>query len=170
MNNNVFSNIARFILFVLLQVTVFSSFSFFDYFTPYPYVLYVLLFPVNGNKSALVTSSFFLGLIMDMFLNSGGIHAAACVTIAYLRPNVFRFSFGLSYEYQTIKIIGRFTKERLSFVITSIFIHHLVLFSLEVFKFSFFFRIVSKTFLSTIFTLLISLLIIYLIKPSKKNR
>jgi len=170
MNNNVFSNIARFILFVLLQVTVFSSFNFFDYFTPYPYVLYVLLFPVNGNKSALVTSSFFLGLIMDMFLNSGGIHAAACVTIAYLRPNVFRFSFGLSYEYQTVKIIGRFTKERLSFIITSIFIHHLVLFSLEFFKFSFFFRIVSKTFLSTIFTLLISLLIIYLIKPSKKNR
>lgn len=170
MNNNIFSNISRFILFVLLQVTVFSSFYFFDNITPYPYVLYVLLFPVNGNKSVLVTSSFFLGLIIDMFLDSHGIHAAACVTIAYFRPNVFRFAFGLSYEYQTIKIIGRFTKERISYLVTALFIHHLVLFSLEVFKFSFFFRILSKTFLSTIFTLLISLLIIYLIKPSKKNR
>jgi rod shape-determining protein MreD len=169
MNSTILSNINRFILLVLLQVTVFSSFHILGYINPYPYILFVLLFPVNGNKSALVVSSFFLGLFIDMFLNSGGVHAAACVVVAYFRPYFFKFAFGLSYEYQTIKILGRFTKERISYLTSIILIHHLVLFSLEVFKISFFFNVLSKTVLSTIFTLLICMIIIYLIKPSKKT-
>jgi hypothetical protein len=169
MNSTLFSNIARFILLVLFQVTVFSSLHILGYINPYPYILYILLFPVSGNKSMLVISSFFLGLTMDMFLNSGGIHAAACVSLAYARPLFYKFAFGLSYEYQTIKIIGDITQERVSFLISTIFFHHLILFFLEIFKVTFFFNILSKTLLSTIFTLLISLLIIYLLKPSKKS-
>jgi len=168
MNSTIVSNIVRFVLLILFQVIVFSSFHFFGYINPYPYILFVLLFPVNGNKSFLVISSFFLGLMIDMFLNSGGIHAAACLIIAYFRPFFFKFAFGLSYEYQTIKILGRFTKERFSFLASAIFVHHLVLFNLEVFKFSLFFKALSKTLLSSIFTLMICLLIIYIIKPSKK--
>jgi len=37
-----------------------------------------------------------------MFLNSGGINAAACLLIAYVRPIVLKLSFGTSYEYQSI--------------------------------------------------------------------
>ena len=59
---------------------------------------------MNGNKSGLVVASFILGLIMDMFSNSGGIHATACLVLAYFRPAIFKFAFGLSYEYQTVKL------------------------------------------------------------------
>lgn len=169
MSNPILANIVRFFFLILFQVLVFSSFHFFGYINPFPYVLFVLLFPVNGNKSYLVISSFFLGLTLDMFLNSGGIHAAACLIIAYFRPFFFKFAFGLSYEYQTIKILGRFTKERFSFLVSMILVHHFVLFTLEAFKFSLIFNVLSKTFLSTIFTALISLIIIYLIKPSRKK-
>jgi hypothetical protein len=41
--------------------------------------------------------------MMDIFLNSGGTHATACLVLAYVRPSIFKFSFG-SYEYQTIKL------------------------------------------------------------------
>lgn len=140
----------------------------FGFANPYPYVLFILLFPVNGNKNALLISSFFLGLIVDMFSNSNGIHAMACTVLAFIRPNLFRFAFGISYEYQTVKIADKISSERVSFLLLSIFIHHFILFSFEYFRFTLFFDIISRTLVSTLLSFIICLLIIYLIKPSKR--
>jgi hypothetical protein len=69
---------------------------------------------------------------MDIFLNSGGTHATACLVLAYVRPSIFKFSFGISYEYQTIKLNDVLTPERFSFILLSVVIHHLILFLLEI--------------------------------------
>jgi hypothetical protein len=103
-----------------------------------------------------------------MFNDSGGVHATASLVLAYLRPEFFKFSFGLSYEYQTIKINDRLTPERFSFLLISIFTHHITLFFLEIFRFSFITDILLRTLFSSIFTLLLCILIIYLFKPAKK--
>ena len=95
MNSAVLFNIARFILLLAVQVVVFNNINFFGFLNPYPYVLFLLLYPVNGNKFGLLVAAFFLGIVMDMFCNSGGVHAAASVTLAYLRPTFFKFSFGI---------------------------------------------------------------------------
>jgi hypothetical protein len=105
---------------------------------------------------------------MDMFCNSGGVHAAASITLAYLRPTFFRFAFGVSYEYQTVKINDKLTPERFSFILISIVTHHFVLFVLETFRLNFFFNILIQTIFSTIFTIIVSIIIIYLFKPSKR--
>lgn len=135
---------------------------------PYPYILFILLYPVNGNKSALIFFSFLMGLILDMFSDSGGVHAAASVCVAFLRPSFFRFAFGLSYEYQTVKISGKLTSERFSFLLVSVVTHHLILFLLEIFRLSFITQIVSNTIFSTLFTLVTCILFLYLFKPSKR--
>lgn len=168
MSSTVIINIFRFILLLALQVVVFNRMDLFGLAVPYPYILYILLFPVNGNKGALLISSFFLGLIMDMFLNSAGVHAAACVTLAYLRPTFFKFSFGVSYEYQTIKINERLSPERFSFILISVVTHHLILYLLEIFRFNLILDILLRTVLSTLFTLILCVTIIYLIKPGKQ--
>ena len=113
-------------------------------------------------------ASFFLGLIMDMFWNSGGVHAAACLILAYFRPSIFKFSFGLSYEYQTVKLNDSLTPERFSFILIAVIIHHFTLFILEIFKLSSILDILVRTVLSTLFTIITSIIIIYLIKPSKR--
>ena len=161
-------NVVRFILLVLFQVILFDHISFLKYINPYPYILFILLYPVNGNRAGLVLSSFILGLSIDMFNDSGGVHATASLVLAYLRPEFFKFSFGLSYEYQTIKINDRLTPERFSFLLISIFTHHITLFFLEIFRFSFITDILLRTLFSSIFTLLLCILIIYLFKPAKK--
>lgn len=166
--NSTIINIVRFVILLFLQVIIFNNIDLFGYINPFPYVLYILLFPVNGNKTILLVSSFLLGLLLDMFCNSGGVHAAAALTLAYVRPNLFKFSFGLSYEYQTVKIADKISAERISFLLLSIFIHHFVLFLLEFFRPSLFFSIISRTLITTVFTLVLCLLIIYLIKPSKR--
>lgn len=168
MNSTLLANIARFILLLAAQVLLFNRIDLFGYVNPFPYVLFIILYPVNGNKTGLLVASFLLGLLLDMFWNSGGVHAAACVILAYYRPVIFKFSFGLSYEYQTVKLNDVLTPERFSFILIAVVIHHFVLFVLEVFKISFVWNILLRTVLSTFFTILTCILIIYIIKPSKR--
>lgn len=150
-----------------IQILIFNNINFLGYINPYPYILFILLFPVNGNKNSLLLASFALGIFMDMFLNSGGVHTTACLVLAFVRPTLFKFSFGLSYEYQTVRIADKLSTERFSFILIAILIHHITLFFLEIFKFEFIFEILLRTICSTIFTLILSIIIIYLIKPNK---
>lgn len=166
--NSTIANIIRFFALLMLQILIFNNINLFGYIKPFPYILFILLFPVNGNKYALLTISFLMGLILDMFSNSGGIHAAACLILAYVRPSLFKFSFGVSYEYQTIKIVDKITSERISFLLTSIIIHHIILFSLEYFRLSLLFSTLLKSLLTSIFTFVICIILILLIKPTKR--
>ena len=168
MNSSFFLNIFRFISLFLLQIIIFNNINLFGFVSPFPYVLFIILFPVNGNKSALLISSFLLGLLLDIFSNSGGIHTTASILLAYFRPSIFKFAFGVSYEYQTIKLNDTLTPERFSFLFVAILLHHLVLFILEAFQFSLIFDILLRSITSTALTIIISIIIIYLIKPNKR--
>lgn len=168
MNSTIFVNIARFVLLLLAQVLLFNHIDLFGFINPYPYILFIILFPVNGNKFSLLAASFLLGIIMDMFWNSGGVHATACVLLAYFRPAIFKFSFGLSYEYQTVKLNDVLTPERFSFILIAVVIHHFTIFILEVFKISLIWDVFLRTIFSTTFTIITCILIIYIIKPNKR--
>lgn len=168
MNSALFTNIARFILLLLLQIAVFNKMDFLGYINPYPYILFILLYPVNGNKYGLLFSSFLMGIIMDLFCNSGGVHATAAISLAALRPTFFKFSFGVSYEYQTIKINDKITPERFSFIAIAVVSHHFILFLLEAFRMSYFFEVLLRTLFSTMFTILICIILIYLFKPTRR--
>ncbi|MEO5776775.1 MAG: rod shape-determining protein MreD [Flavobacterium sp.] len=168
MNSALLGNIARFILLFAAQILIFNRIDLFGFINPFPYVLFIILYPVNGNKSGLLVASFLLGLLMDMLWNSGGVHAAACVVLAYYRPAIFKFSFGLSYEYQTVRLNDVLTPERFSFILIAVVLHHCVLFVLEVFDVTSIWEILKRTVGSTIFTIIISIIIIYIIKPSKR--
>lgn len=168
MNSTLLVNISRFILLLTIQIVIFSNMNFLGYIIPLPYILFIILYPVNGNRSGLLLASFLLGLTMDFFSNSGGTHATACLILAYVRPTLFKFSFGVSYEYQTIKLNDVLTPERFSFILMSVVIHHVTLFILEAFQISFFWDILLRTVLSTAFTIISCIIIIYLIKPNKR--
>lgn len=168
MNSTVLINIARFILLLAIQVVIFNNLKLFGYVAAFPYVLYIMLFPVNGNRNVLLLTSFLMGISMDMFGNSGGVHAAACLVLAYLRPAIFKFSFGLSYEYQTVRLDDSLTPERFSFIMIAVSLHHLTLFVLEVFRLALFWDILLRTLLSTIFTIICCIILIYIFKPSRR--
>jgi hypothetical protein len=112
--------------------------------------------------------SFLLGLSVDLFLDSGGVHAAACVTIAYVRPLILKFSFGMIYEHQTIKFGNMEFGQRLTYFAIITFIHHILLFSLEIFNTSKILLILTKTLFSGIFTVLLCLLITVLFSSRRK--
>jgi rod shape-determining protein MreD len=168
MNSVVTTNIVRFIVLVLIQSLVLNNINFLGHINPYIYILFIILFPVKNNRMLFIFLSFLLGLSLDLFLDSGGVHAAACVTIAYVRPLILKFSFGMIYEHQTIKFSSMEFGQRLSYFAIITLIHHLLLFSLEIFNTSKILLILTKTLFSGIFTILLCLLITVLFSSRRK--
>ena len=156
-NNAIFINVLRFIGLLLLQVLVLNNINFLGYINPYLYILFIIVFPFTGNKSLLIGLSFLLGLSIDFFSDSGGVHAAASVFIAYLRPFLLKFSFGVSYEYNAIKLSKVTFNERFIYVALMVILHHLILFSLEIFSVSRILLILKSTLFSGIFSILLVL-------------
>ena len=168
MNNVVTTNIVRFVVLVLVQVLILNNINFMGYINPYIYILFIILFPIKNNRMLFIFLSFLLGLSVDLFLDSGGIHAAASVTIAYIRPLILKFSFGMIYEHQTIKFRNTEFGQRLTYFSIITFIHHLLLFSLEIFNTSKILLILKKSLFSSIFTILLCLLITVLFSKKRK--
>ncbi|WP_035335729.1 hypothetical protein [Dokdonia sp. PRO95] len=159
MKNSVSVNIARFIALMIVQIYIFNNVNLFGYINPYPYILFLLVFPFTANRALYIFIAFLTGLTMDMFGNSGGVHAAACLFLAYLRPVALRFSFGVSYEYNAIKLSKVSFYERFIFISIMVLIHHLVLFLLEVFNISNILYTLNKTLITSIFTIILCLTI-----------
>lgn len=155
-------------VFLLLQIFIFNKINLFGYLNPYPYIFFILLYPVNNNKSVLLLSSFFMGIIIDMFANSGGIHALASIILVYIRPALFKFAFGVSYEYQTVKFADKISPERITLLLLAIFIHHFILFFFEFFRIDLIITVLLRSLANTLVTFVFSVLILYLIKPIKK--
>lgn len=158
----------RFIILVLAQALIFNHINFLGYINPYIYILFIILFPANNNRTLFILLAFLLGFSVDLFSDSGGVHAAACVTIAYIRPIFLKFSFGTVYDYQSIKFNQTDFGSRLTYFSALIFIHHLLMFSLEIFNISKIILILQKTLFSGIFTIILCLIITLLFSPKRK--
>ena len=168
MNNVITLNITRFIILILIQVLVLNNINFLGYLNPYIYLLFIIIYPIKNNRLLFIFISFLLGLVMDLFVDSGGIHAAACVTIAYIRPIILKFSFGMIYEHQNIKFSSTEFGKRLSYFSILIVVHHLIIFSLEIFNSSKIILILKKSLFSSIFTIILCLLITILFSRKKR--
>lgn len=158
----------RFVVLILIQVLIFNHINFMGYINPYIYILFIILFPANNNRTLFVFLGFLLGLCVDIFSDSGGVHAAACVTIAYIRPIFLKFSFGTVYDYQSIKFNQIDFGSKLTYFSALIFIHHFIMFSLEIFNISKILLILQKTLFSGIFTILLCLIITILFSQKRK--
>lgn len=153
---------------VFIQVLILNNINFLGYINPYLYILFILLYPFNGNQSLFLILSFLLGFSIDLFEDSGGVHAAACVVIAFIRPNLLRFSFGISYDHQNLRLSTTPFGARLSYIFISVIIHHFILFFLEMFSLSHIIIVLQKTLFSGIFSVV--MIILSLIVFSKKYR
>lgn len=155
--NFIVKNIIRFIILILLQVTIFNNIQLSGFVNPYLYILFILLLPFETPPWLLLILSFFMGLSIDIFSNTIGIHASACVFIGFLRPFVLNYiSVRDNYESdieQGLYVYG--VSWFFKYALILILAHHSFLFIVEVFSFNNFGDTLIRIVLSSIFTLVL---------------
>jgi hypothetical protein len=142
------------VLLALLQVLIVQNIRLGSYLILFPYVLFILLLPFDMNKLLVLALSFLLGVTVDMFYDTAGMHAAACTLIGFARNYVLRFiapreGYDPS-QSPTVEHMG--LTWFVTYVGILIFIHHLFFFYLEIFRFGEFFRTLLRVIVSTIGT------------------
>src|SRR5688572_9031372 len=80
----------RFLVLLAVQVVVLNNIQFSGFINPFVYIMFIMMLPVRIPKSLLLILAFITGLVVDMFSNTMGMHAAACVFMAYIRPGLLR--------------------------------------------------------------------------------
>jgi rod shape-determining protein MreD len=166
--NNILKNIVFFIVLVFAQVVVFNNILFWGYLNPLAYILFVFIYPFKKGRGFFLLLSFLLGLSIDFFLDSGGTNAAATLFIAFIRLPVLKSILRKSeIDFQVFNILKLPFFKFLNFIAILTFIHHFIIFSLEYFKFSEIMTILSRTFLTSIFTIILLVFSLLLLNRNK---
>ena len=145
-------NIFRFVVLILFQVLVLDNVMINGYMIPYIYILFILLMPFETPRWIQLLSGFALGLVMDLFSGTPGMHTAASVLIAFVRPYLLDLLASRDgYEPETFPRVHYYgLLWFLKYAALIVVIHHLALFYLEVFQLKHFFSTLLRVILSSI--------------------
>lgn len=164
LNNPVALNIVRFVLLVLAQVLIFNHLNFLGFINPMVYIIFLYWYPIRENRALFMLTAFFLGFVIDMFSDSMALHAVSTLTIAYARPVIMRFCFGVNYEFQTFSFKNTTRLQRVTFMAFLVVAHHFVFFSLEILSLSHILLLLKKLLMTSFLTLFLCLLLSSLFK------
>lgn len=157
----------RFFALLILQIFVMDQINFLGFINPMIYVLFIVLYPFENNRLAFLIISFGYGLIMDTFQDTGGAHAAACVTLTFLRPILLKLVYGESYLMKNIKILTTGIDRIFLYMVMATLIHHIVFYILVIFNFSQILELIKMTLSIGVATILMGMAILLIMKPKR---
>lgn len=161
MDREVVGQSVRFIALIFLQVLILNNVLFSNLFNPYLYIYFILLFPVDFRPSLGLIVGFFLGLSIDIFSQTLGMHAIATTFAAYCRPYVLTYMAPRDgYEFSRnpgVRQMGWLWFSTYAGIIIAL--HHFVLFFVEMFRMSGLWQTLLKSLCSSILTLILVLII-----------
>jgi hypothetical protein len=170
MNNQVISQLVRFLALLFAQVLIFKQVQFSDdpwrYLHIFVYPLFTLLLPIKLQNTFVLILSFILGLLVDWFYDSPGVHASALVCTAYFRPLIL----GILEPYEGYNVNEVPSLKRLglgwfsSYLSILLLLHLFVYFSVEAFTFVFIFDIIVNTLITFIGSFVVIILILYIFR------
>lgn len=132
----------------------------YDFAAPYLYIMFILVLPFETPNTLLFLLAFMMGITIDAFYDTPGLHAAACVFLAFVRILFISITVqkdGFDNEPEpTLSIMG--FRWFFIYAIILTFAHHLFLFNLEVFRFSELQYTLSRIVLSSLFTVFLLLI------------
>ncbi|MEI6815012.1 MAG: rod shape-determining protein MreD [Bacteroidota bacterium] len=172
MISTIISNVVRFFVLVAVQVIILNNVELNGFINPFMYVLFIMLLPFETPGWMLLVFSLLMGLMVDLFSNTLGMHAGASVFIAYVRPWIIKIiSPRDGYESESRPtIVNMGFRWFLIYSILMVFFHHFVLFFLEAFRFQEFFETLFRVILSSILTIVLILISQYLFTKNKLQK
>ncbi|MBK8344896.1 MAG: rod shape-determining protein MreD [Bacteroidetes bacterium] len=142
------------------------------YIHPYVYPMFLILLPFETPKWIMLPLAFAVGITIDMFNNTAGMHAAACVFIAYARPWLIKAYTPITgYENVSNPSISQLGVVWFAlFTLTVIFIHHTIYYLLQIFVLNDLGFLFLKIVLSTLVSTLLIVIFAFLFAKRKANR
>ncbi len=132
------------------QLLLLENVQLLGYLNPYYYPILLVLWPLKWNRAVGLVVGFCLGLTVDLFENSGGLHASASVLLVYVQPYVVKSLVARALEEGQSLTLGALGQSKfLTLTFLCIFLFHFWLFLLESFSLGEFFSILLRTLLST---------------------
>jgi len=150
----------HFVVLLLLQALVLNHVFIGAYIYPAFYIYFILLLPFETKGWVLLITSFSIGLGVDFFTNSLGVNAAASVFMAFFRPFIIQL-LSANKDDESGSSPGIKNKGFawfLTYSLILVFLHHSMLFILEVFGFANFLQTLYRIIFSTIATIALVLL------------
>lgn len=170
-NRNAVIQFFYFIAYVGLQILLAKNLVLFDKAFCFVYVAFLLLLPFEVGPLLLMGIGFLTGMVIDVFYDSLGIHAAACVLIMYARPywkNLITPRGGYEIGMEPTLKLMKF-EWFATYALPLILVHHLALFFIEAGGLHMFFFTFAKVLFSTVFTFISVIIIQYLFYTSKRS-
>lgn len=170
MNRSVIINGISFVIYLFFQVIILKNSVLFGSAFCFLYIGYLLVLPVETNPLWLMLIGFGLGLFIDMFYDSVGIHASASVAVMYLRNLwLMRVTPQGGYDNGAVPSIAADGLQWfLIYVTPLVFIHHALLFFIEVGGFQYFGFTLLRIIFSTFYTIVAMLIVQYLFPGGKR--
>ena len=160
MSRTILINLLRFIILVFMQVFLLKNITLYNLSTPYLYILFILLLPFEIPNLLLFVLAFILGITIDAFYDTPGLHAASCVLLAFVRILFISITVqkdGFDNEPEpTLSMMG--FRWFFTYALILTLFHHFFLFNLEVFRFSEIPYTLSRFVMSSLFTVFLMLL------------
>ena len=161
MIENVIKYGSMFILLILFQGLILNNIEFGGYVVPFLYVFFILALPFETPNWIVLIIAFVLGICVDSFTSTLGMHTSASVVMAFSRAYLLKLiepRGGYDFNSKpTIQMMGLSWYLLYAFIL--VLIHHLFLFYVESFKFTQFFYTFGRAISSTFFTLLLVLIV-----------
>ena len=154
-----------FVVSVLLQVLFCNNILIARVISPFIYILFIILLPFDTPRSLLLFLALALGLTIDVFTNTPGVHASACLLIGFIRPVIL----DLITSRETLESVPAPRVKTMGFhwfvtyTIFMVVIHHFFLFFIEAFTFESFLLTLLRIVLSSVLSIALILLSQYLI-------
>jgi hypothetical protein len=147
-----------------VQVLIFNQVQLSGFFNPYVYVLFIILLPLSTPRYAVLILAFLLGLTIDIFSNSLGVHSAATVFAAYIRPLIIRIISNREDDKSDYPGLNQNKPIWfINYVLLMVLFHHTALFYLEVYTFANFLNTLYRVILSSLFSIIIIVLSQFLV-------
>lgn len=156
--------IISFVAYLLIQVVILKNVVLFNSAFCFLYIGFLLLMPVDSTPLLLIAAGFLMGVFVDVFYDSLGLHAFSCVLIMYTRNywlNLITPQGG--YDSSTTpSLVAYGLQWFLVYTLPMVFIHHSLLFYIEAGGFGLFWFTLWKVLFSTLFTTLSIVIVQYL--------
>ena len=161
---NLLRLLATFLLYVILQLFFVRNLVLFDYAFCFVYLGVVLLMPFDSTPITILLVGFVTGMLIDVFYNTMGMHAAATTLVAYLRPFIIRILVPQRGYEERMSLSLRSMGFRwfLLYTLVLTLAHHLLLFYVEASNINLFFPTLLKVITSTLFTTFVLVVMQYL--------